>query len=96
MSQDNEKIDWDAISFVARSGPRTAVVSHLRGGPATPSEIDESTDHELNRISRALQQLREEGLCQLLVSEETKRGRYYGLTNTARDIAKTAEELGDR
>lgn len=77
--------NWDAISYVSRSKYREHIADHLHGeGPATPSEIAEATGHALPHVSRALSQLRDRGLVELLVSEEEHHGRLYGLTEDGR------------
>lgn len=73
--------EWDAAGYVTSSKYRRGVVEHLHEhGSAIPSEIAAATEHALPHVSRALGQLREQGLVELLVPEERRRGRLYGLT----------------
>lgn len=72
--------EWDDVSFVISSDYRVAVLRRLANGPATPSQIAGETDHAISHVSRALGDLRNHGLVELLVSEERKKGRVYGLT----------------
>lgn len=68
---------------------RRRVVESLRaGGPATPSQLERRTGVDISHMSRALQQLREVGGVELLVPEDTKKGRLYGLTDEGREAAE--------
>jgi predicted transcriptional regulator len=72
--------DWDDVSFVISSRYRTAAIKRLAVGPATPSQIATDAEAGIAHISRALQRLRERDLVTLLVSDDRKKGRVYGLT----------------
>lgn len=74
--------DWDLISFVIRSEYRVDVLSRLMEGPATPSRIADDEDIAIAHVSRALSGLREgeRDIVELLVSEDQKKGRVYGVT----------------
>lgn len=77
--------DWDAVSYVGRSKYRERIAAHLYDhGAAAPSEIADAAGYALPHVSRALAQLRDEGLVELLVSEDQHHGRLYGLTDTGR------------
>lgn len=78
--------DWDDLSFVISSQYRKAVLRRLADGPATPSQIATDTDMGIAHISRALQRLREKDLVELLVSDDRKKGRLYGLTGYGREV----------
>lgn len=86
--------DWNAVGFITASQYRAAVVTELGDCRAsTPAAIADATENgQLAHISRALGELREKGLVELLVDEDTKKGRLYGLTDEGREIA---EELDD-
>lgn len=83
---------WDDVGFVIGSQYRVAVLHCLSEGPATPSQIAEETDFGIAHISRALQNLREWELVELLVSEDRRKGRVYGATETGTEIWKTIDE----
>lgn len=83
--------EWDAVSFVISSRYRVATLERLQEGPATPSRIASGTDQSIAHISRALQELEEEGLVTLLVSEEKRKGRVYGLTEQGESVFGTIE-----
>ena len=80
--------DWDAVSQVICSQYRETVIKALHERPQTPSEIDHD---QMPHISRALQYLREAGLVELLVPEDRKKGRIYGLTERGREVAEAVE-----
>ena len=60
-------------------------------GPATPSQIAADESVGIAHISRALQGLREKELVDLLVSDDRKKGRVYGLTERGREIWETID-----
>lgn len=83
--------EWDAISYVISSQYRVAVLERLATGPATPSQIAADTDHAITHVSRALQGLRDRSLVDLLVSEDRKKGRVYGITEDGELVWKKME-----
>ena len=84
--------DWDEISFVISSRYRLLALRRLAKGPATPSQIASDAEVGIAHVSRALQHLRDETLVDLLVSDDRKKGRVYGLTEEGRDVWETIEE----
>ena len=78
--------DWDEIGFVISSRYRVIALRRLSVGPATPSQIAADESVGIAHISRALQELQEEGLVTLLVSEERRKGRVYGVTEKGADV----------
>lgn len=87
--------DWDEIGFIISSRYRVIVLKRLSVGPATPSQIATDEDVGIAHVSRALQDLRERSLVDLLVSDDRKKGRVYGLTDDGRTLWETidAEDL---
>ena len=83
--------DWDEVSFVISSRYRIAALRRLSSGPATPSQIASDAGHGIAHISRALQRLRDHALVELLVSEDRKKGRVYGLTKKGGNVWETIE-----
>ena len=83
--------DWDAISYVISSRYRVVAMERLNEGPATPSQIAADADVGIAHVSRALQELRDRGLVTLLVSDERKKGRVYGLTEAGTEVWETIE-----
>jgi DNA-binding MarR family transcriptional regulator len=78
--------DWDEIGFVISSRYRVIALKRLAVGPATPSQISEDAEVGIAHVSRALQDLREKELVDLLVSDDRKKGRVYGLTEHGREV----------
>ena len=72
--------EWDEIGYVISSSYRTQVLGCLADGPATPSRIAEETNISIAHVSRALQELRERSVVELLVPEDRRKGRIYGIT----------------
>jgi len=83
--------DWDEISFVISSRYRVETLQHLSTGPATPSQIASEASVGIAHVSRALQGLRERSLVDLLVSDDRKKGRVYGMTDEGREVWETIE-----
>jgi predicted transcriptional regulator len=84
---DNHAADkWDVISFVIRSQYRVNTLNHLAAEPATPSRIASDQDVLLTHISRALDELNDQGLVELLVSDNQRKDRMYGITECGEDI----------
>lgn len=73
------QVDEDA-AFITLSPHRTKVVQRLARGNAIPAQIRDNTGQEYSRISEAANSLRDRGLVELVVPDDTKRGRLYSLT----------------
>jgi DNA-binding MarR family transcriptional regulator len=74
------QVEEDA-SYIIRSPHRTKVIQRLIERNAIPSQIRDDTGLEYSRITEAANSLRDRSLIELLVSESTKRGRMYGITD---------------
>lgn len=83
--------EWDDVSYVISSRYRVATLRRLGEGPTTPSRIAEDTDLSVAHVSRALQELRDHDLTELLVSEDRKKGRVYGITEHGEKVWGTIE-----
>lgn len=83
--------EWEEIGFVISSTYRVTVLQRLSEGPATPSQIASDADIGIAHVSRALSELREHGLVDLLVPEERKKGRVYGITGDGTEIWEQIE-----
>jgi len=79
--------DFDLLSFVKRSTYRSQVVECLASQPMMPSEISDKTGSDIAHVSRALTDMREKEITQLLVNEDTKKGRIYNLTAEGEKVA---------
>lgn len=80
------KDEWDEIGYIISSKYRVTVLRELADGPATPSRIATDTSISIAHVSRALQELRDRGLVELLVPEDRRKGRIYGITEKGDDI----------
>lgn len=78
--------EWDEIGYVLSSQYRVAVLRRLAAGPATPSRIASDEELTITHISRALTQLRDRSMIELLVSEDRKKGRVYGITEKGEEL----------
>lgn len=78
--------EWDEIGFVISSRYRVAVLRRLADGPATPSQLATDSGLAIAHISRALRGLRERDLVELLVPEDRKKGRVYGITERGEEV----------
>jgi len=78
------QVEEDA-AFVIRSPNRTKVLGRLIEGNAIPAQIRDDTGQEYSRITEALNSLQERGLVELLVPDDTKRGRLYEATDRGRE-----------
>jgi len=86
--------DWDVVGYVISSDHRTAVMGRLAEGPATPTQIADSVDLSVTHVSRALRALRKRSLVDLLVPEERRKGRIYGITSEGREVCDLIETKG--
>ena len=77
--------DWDVVGYVISSDHRTLVLGRLAEGPATPTQIASDVELSVTHVSRALKSLRERDLVELLVPEERRKGRVYGITEQGQE-----------
>lgn len=84
----------ETLAFVAASKYRPKVLTRLVDAPATPSRLADDTGIPPAHVSRAIQQLREYDLVELVVPEDTKKGRVYDATQRGARIADRAAEAG--
>ncbi|ELZ26500.1 hypothetical protein C474_20169 [Halogeometricum pallidum JCM 14848] len=76
---------WDTAGYIASSRYRASVCEFLEGeGPELPSRIASELELAQPHVSRALSELRERGVVELLVPESQQKGRLYGLTRRGR------------
>lgn len=89
--------DWDVIGYVISSDHRVIVLGRLQEGPATPTRIAEDVELSVSHVSRALGSLRSKGLVELLVPEERRKGRVYGITSDGEAVWKdiSAKDLAE-
>jgi DNA-binding transcriptional regulator GbsR (MarR family) len=65
--------------FVSRSEVRSKVLIHLSRGPMTPTELASIEKKHVSHVSRALAELRAEGLVEPIWT--SSREKYYRATN---------------
>jgi DNA-binding MarR family transcriptional regulator len=87
------QVEEDA-SFVVRSPHRTAVLQRLMEGAAIPAQIRKETGQEYSRITEAANKLRERHLIDLIVEEDTKRGRLYDITDRGEEAIQFMRDNG--
>lgn len=78
------QIEEDAARIVM-SPHRRKVLRRLTKGNAIPAQIRDDTGQEYSRISEAVNSLRKRGLIELVVPDDTKRGRLYSITERGED-----------
>lgn len=83
--------DWEAVGYCLGSVNRRRLLKALADGPAMPSELRDDLGLVGSSVSNQLGNLREHGLVQLLVPEETRKGRIYGLTEKGRQVHEEVE-----
>lgn len=88
----------DVDAYILNSKYRRRVLGYLATeSPATPTDIADETDVRRPHVSRALSELRERDVVDLLVAEHTSVGRYYGLTDWGKKawerVRKTIREV---
>ena len=74
-------------SFIKSSKNRQKVVSSLDESVKTPSDISDETQLRLNYISMLLGELKEEDIV-ICLNEDSKRGRFYSLTDDGKEAFK--------
>jgi DNA-binding MarR family transcriptional regulator len=85
-------VDYDALAYVENSQYRVTTVQALLEKPQIPSEIAKDSSHDMAHVSRAITELADKGITELLVSEDTKKGRLYGLTENGEEIAEVVKQ----
>lgn len=83
--------DWDVVGYVISSDHRTKVLGRLAEGPATPTQIATDVDLSVTHVSRALSSLRDRDLVELLVPEDRRKGRVYGITSGGSEAWETIQ-----
>lgn len=92
MAQSEEYgVDLQKVSFVINSQYRQETLEVL-DRPLTPTMISEQSGQSVAHVSRALGELTDKGLAELVVDENTKKGRLFHLTTEGSDVAEFIEE----
>ncbi|WP_411966389.1 ArsR family transcriptional regulator [Haloferax sp. YSMS24] len=85
-------VRWDDVGFVISSRYRVDVLERLDEGPATPTQIASDAKQPVAHVSRALQELRERSIVELLVPEDRTKGRVYGIADDAEGLWTVIED----
>ncbi|WP_410764776.1 ArsR family transcriptional regulator [Haloferax sp. DFSO60] len=89
---------WNAAGYIASSRYRLAVCEYLDdNGSGLPSRIASDTGLAQPHVSRALSELRDKEIVELLVPESQQKGRLYGLTELGSAAHKKVaiDQLGE-
>lgn len=84
--------NWDLKGFVISSRYRKIVLQELSESPSTPSRLAERSGASIASISHALSELRAKGCVELLVDEDRRKGRVYGLSETGSALLEDLEK----
>lgn len=90
----SEEPDWNIVGHVISSDHRTKVLGRLASSPATPTQIATDVDLASTHVSRALNSLREHELVELLVPEDRRKGRVYGITTKGTETWELIQSKG--
>lgn len=77
-------VNWNKLSFVKRSKYRKKVLQAL-SEPSMPSELADELDLHQSHVSRALIELKDKDLVEVL-NPEDKQGRLYSKTEEGEEI----------
>ena len=72
-------------AFVARSGVRAKVLGDLSKGPKTPSELARIESEHLSHVSRALAELRAQGLVESF--SQSSKQKFYKTTQRGLELS---------
>ena len=85
--------NYSALAYVISSRYRQIALKQLGENPKTPKDIAEDGGFsQIGHASRAITELSEEGLVELLVREDIKKGCFYGLTDEGEEVLKSVRE----
>lgn len=85
---------WDLIGHVISSRYRITVLRRLDTSPATPSRIADDAGTSVSHVSRALNEFRDKGLVELLVSDDKRKGRIYDMTDQGQEVWDAVQSQG--
>lgn len=87
-----EKEQYDKASYIISSKCRRIVYDELLDSPKTPLSIPLD---EIHTSRRAIQELREQNIVELLVTEDDRKYRYYGVTDEDKELRTLVKILQD-
>lgn len=84
---------WNDAGYVASSTYRKAIFDTIGvESPDTPSGIAEATGKQISHVSRALSDLKERGMVEIL-NPDARKGRLYVLTEYGSQVAPRAAQI---
>lgn len=83
----NEEEKIKLMSYIKRSDYRGDILKTMKQEMQFPSQIAKKVDLRINQTSTLLKGLKEKGLVECINEEDTM-GRFYKLTDKAREILK--------
>lgn len=78
--------EWNVIGYVISSKYRLSVLRHLSDDGSTPTELASRIPTSTTHVSRALRQLREQGLVSLAVPDDQRKNRVYERTDHGQSV----------
>ena len=87
---------WSDFSFVMSSRHRESVLRAVAKRPHLPRQVAEETHLRLAHVSRALRELRDHSLVELLTPEAKGRGRLYAVTVLLTPLDHRSNKTGRR
>lgn len=88
-------MEWETVSFVFSSELRLKTLLELSKSKHTPKQLSLSLNKPISHISRALRELRTEGLVKCLTPKRRK-GRFYSITRLGDQVLDEINELTER
>ena len=79
-------------SFIKSSKNRQKVINSIGNSVKTPSDISNDTDLRLNYVSMMLGELKEKDIV-VCLNEDSKRGRFYSLTDDGEKAFKFIKQI---
>ncbi len=86
--------DWKTLSEVKRSSYRRKALAYLyrTGEPRTPTEVGKKVDVSMNHVSRALREMADRNLVEV-INPEAAYDRRYRITDRGRRILSKIREI---
>ncbi len=88
-------MDWETVSFVISSEARFKTLVRLNGGEETPTQLATHLGVPISHISKALRELAEKNLIELLTPNR-KKARFYGITETGKLVLSEIHKITGR
>ncbi|MDK2849639.1 MAG: hypothetical protein PWP03_566 [Candidatus Woesearchaeota archaeon] len=84
-------MDWDLLGLIIGSKIRFEILSLLKEGIMTPTQISKKTKRHISSISRALKELKEYDLV-ILLNNKRSRNSFYSITEKGKFLLRQIEE----